>query len=139
MDGRVTFHRTFSAAHRLWSDVSKCANIHGHNYRVSVGITGPVGEESRMVVPFDWIKEVVDNLDHALLLHVRDPQLHELGNMTRVVIFDDLPTTEIVAQYIAQEIADMLSVDDHIREVNVTLAETDSIIAFGYAATVPRQ
>jgi 6-pyruvoyl-tetrahydropterin synthase len=92
-----------------------------------------------MVVPFDWIKEVVDNLDHALLLHVLDPGLHELGNMTRVVIFNDLPTTEVVAQQIAQEIADMLSIDDTIREVNVTLAETDNIVAYGYAASVPHQ
>ena len=92
-----------------------------------------------MVVPFEWVKDVIDNFDHALLLHVRDPQLHELGNMTRVVITDDLPTTETVAQQIAQEIADMLSVDDTIREVNVTLAETDNIVAFGYAASVPHQ
>jgi 6-pyruvoyltetrahydropterin/6-carboxytetrahydropterin synthase len=139
MDGKVTFHRTFSAAHRLWSDSSKCSNIHGHNYRVSVGIVGRIGEESRMVVPFEWVKDVIDNFDHALLLHVRDPQLHELGNMTRVVITDELPTTETVAQQIAQEIADMLSVDDTIREVNVTLAETDNIVAFGYAASVPHQ
>jgi 6-pyruvoyltetrahydropterin/6-carboxytetrahydropterin synthase len=139
MDGKVTFHRTFSAAHRLWSDVSKCSNIHGHNYRVSVGVVGRVGEESRMVVPFDWIKEIIDNFDHALILHVMDPKLHELGGMTRVVITDDLPTTEVLAQQIAQEIADLLSVDDTIREVNVTLAETDSIIAFGYAASVPHQ
>jgi 6-pyruvoyltetrahydropterin/6-carboxytetrahydropterin synthase len=115
-------------------------NIHGHNYRVSITIEGPLGAESQMVVPFDWIKDVVDNYDHALILHVQDPNLHELGFMTRVVVMDNLPTTEVVAQQIAQEIADMLSVDHREREVKVTLAETDNIVAYGFASTeVPDQ
>jgi 6-pyruvoyltetrahydropterin/6-carboxytetrahydropterin synthase len=126
---RVTFQRSFSAAHRLWSDASKCQNIHGHNYRVTIEVTGPVGMESGMVTPFEWVKEIVDNYDHCLILHVQDPNLHELGHITRVVILDDLPTTENLAHQIAKEIADMLAVDGRERRVKVTLAETDNITA----------
>lgn len=132
---RVTFHRTFSAAHRLWSDASKCSNIHGHNYRVSVSIEGPLGNDNKMVVPFDWIKAIIDQYDHALLLDKSDPLAHELGAITTVRLIDALPTTEVMAQIIANEIAEQLSVDIQRREVQVTLAETDNIVAFGRAAT----
>lgn len=134
---KVIFHRTFSAAHRLWSDSSKCQNIHGHNYKVTIEITGPVGAESGMVIPFDWIKEIVDYYDHTLILAESDPQMHELGAVTKVVTLPTLPTTENMARTIATQIANALSVDGKEREVKVTLAETDSITAQG-RAKVPR-
>jgi 6-pyruvoyltetrahydropterin/6-carboxytetrahydropterin synthase len=131
---KVLFHRSFSAAHRLWSDVSKCHNIHGHNYKVHITITGPLGRENRMVVPFDYVKEVVDRYDHALILDEADPNLHELGELTRVVTTPGVPTTEVLSQQIANEVAEVFP-NTQRREVMVTLAETDNIVAYGSATT----
>jgi 6-pyruvoyltetrahydropterin/6-carboxytetrahydropterin synthase len=132
----------FSAAHRLWSDPSKCQNIHGHNYRVRIIIRGPLGAEGKMVVPFDWVKEVIDRYDHSLILDEADPNLHELGIFTRVVTTRGVPTTEALAQQIADEIADMFPTQPNVtREVWIQLGETDNIIAYGRATSteVPHQ
>jgi 6-pyruvoyltetrahydropterin/6-carboxytetrahydropterin synthase len=69
---------TFSAAHQLPHHDGKCANLHGHEYRVIVEVGGPVkgseaGPEEGMVFDFGRIKEVykqrIESLcDHALLL-----------------------------------------------------------------------
>jgi 6-pyruvoyltetrahydropterin/6-carboxytetrahydropterin synthase len=139
VSGEVHFHRVFSAAHRLWSDSSKCQNIHGHNYHVQIIIKGPVGAESGMVVPFDWIKEVIDRYDHSLVLAEGDPELHELGAVTRVVTTRGLPTTENLAQEIAFAIADLFPASGKEWKVVIRLAETDNISAYARATSTEVQ
>jgi 6-pyruvoyltetrahydropterin/6-carboxytetrahydropterin synthase len=74
----------FNAAHRLyvknWSDAQnnevfgKCnnANYHGHNYNLTVELTGPINEQTGYVYDLkllsDMIKEeVLDKFDHKNL------------------------------------------------------------------------
>jgi 6-pyruvoyltetrahydropterin/6-carboxytetrahydropterin synthase len=80
----VTRKVEFSAAHRLfnpdWDDATnrevfgKCSNPHGHghNYVLNVSVTGPLDEESGMIVNVSTLgsllqREVVDTLDHRNL------------------------------------------------------------------------
>lgn len=61
----------FSAAHQLYNDAwdeaenrrvfGECADLHGHNYRLEVCITGPVDAESGMIVNFRELSRVVNN------------------------------------------------------------------------------
>ncbi|HEY7419876.1 MAG TPA: 6-carboxytetrahydropterin synthase [Ktedonobacteraceae bacterium] len=130
----VTFTRVFSAAHRLWSDSSKCSNIHGHNYRVKVKIKRThLGVESGMVVPFALVKEEIDKFDHKLILDVSDPQKEIFVSVTSVVLVRDLPTTENMAQFLADDILLLMRNSGDRCEVFVTLTETDNIEAHGYA------
>lgn len=59
----------FDAAHYLPNYKGKCANIHGHTYRVIVEISGIT--KNGMLVDFTIlkkeIKSVIDQLDHTLL------------------------------------------------------------------------
>jgi 6-pyruvoyltetrahydropterin/6-carboxytetrahydropterin synthase len=65
---RVTFHR------------SKCANLHGHRYRVQAWCRGPLfgeGEQSGMVLDFGFLKEEMMALidagcDHAFVFWADD-------------------------------------------------------------------
>ena len=58
----------FDAAHHLPGYIGKCHNVHGHRYRLQVGLTGDIDENTGMVVDFGEIKDRVDflieKLDH---------------------------------------------------------------------------
>ena len=58
-----------SAAHRLNLDYeSKCTNIHGHNWIITVECRAKELNQNGMVTDFTHIKQLVmDRLDHALL------------------------------------------------------------------------
>lgn len=124
----ICFTRTFSAAHRLLHDDSKCHNIHGHNYEVEVEIAAEVDEKSGFIVSFDEVKVVVDNFDHSIILHDADPLVDILYNHgLKVRVVRNEPTTENLAQMISDAVYQI--VPDTNAVVAVTLYETDSIQA----------
>ena len=57
-----------SAAHRLdLPYASKCANLHGHNWIVTVHCAAPVLNEAGMVADFTHIKRLIEErLDHKV-------------------------------------------------------------------------
>ena len=74
----------FNAAHRLynskWSEdknnqvFGKCnnPNFHGHNYELTVSVTGPVNSETGYVIDMALLKQIIkqeveNNLDHKNL------------------------------------------------------------------------
>lgn len=72
----------FSASHQLvnpaWekekncTEFGKCSNIHGHNYRLEVSITGKVNPETGMIINLSDLddlvkKEIIQQLDHKHL------------------------------------------------------------------------
>jgi 6-pyruvoyltetrahydropterin/6-carboxytetrahydropterin synthase len=79
---RVTKRFHFEMAHALRCHDGPCANIHGHSYVLDVTLEGrPRAEEGHpkdgMVIDFAELKKlvnsaVVQDLDHALLLHHKD-------------------------------------------------------------------
>jgi len=63
---------TFDAAHRLPGYEGKCKNLHGHGYRLLVGVKGKIDYDSGMVIDFTHLKiivkqEILDHVDHVLL------------------------------------------------------------------------
>jgi 6-pyruvoyltetrahydropterin/6-carboxytetrahydropterin synthase len=60
----------FDAAHSLPGYEGKCANLHGHTYRVEMVIEGPVGEDG-FVMDFYRLKKILkaalQDLDHRCL------------------------------------------------------------------------
>lgn len=67
---------------------SKCRNCHGHNWNITVEITGEELNSEGMLLDFTVIKEIVGKLDHR--------NLNDL--------FDINPTAENIARWIADEI-----------------------------------
>lgn len=64
----------FSAAHRLCLDYeSRCTELHGHNWRVTVECRAEHLNANGMVTDFTHIKRaVIDRLDHKVLNDVLD-------------------------------------------------------------------
>jgi len=66
----------FSAGHFITFNGDVCERLHGHNYRVSAEVHGPL-DENHYVVDFialrDTLKAIVDELDHHMLLPTGHP------------------------------------------------------------------
>ncbi|HTZ54970.1 MAG TPA: 6-carboxytetrahydropterin synthase QueD [Alphaproteobacteria bacterium] len=72
---QIRKHFRFEAAHVLPYHPGKCARLHGHSYRLEVGVRGPLhsqGPARGMIADFETVKQVVraeaiDLLDHQNL------------------------------------------------------------------------
>ena len=67
---------TFCAGHFITYEGSLCETLHGHNYRASIRLRGPL-DENHYVVNFITVKrmmkQICDELDHRMLLPDRNP------------------------------------------------------------------
>ena len=119
----------FSAAHFITFGGNICERLHGHNYRVSAAVEGPLNE-NHYVVDFialrDTLKAIVDELDHYVLLPTEHPTIKVRADDRSVeAVFEDrrwvfprgdcvlLPvantTAELVARHIAYRLRDALT------------------------------
>lgn len=100
-----------AGAHSLrLSYPSKCANLHGHNWIVTVFCKAQELDDNGMVLDFTKIKEAVQNrLDH-----------HNLNE-----VFDFNPTAENIAKWIADNIAHCYKVSVQESEGNIATYERD--------------
>ncbi len=86
---------TFEAAHRLPNvpEGHKCARLHGHSYRVTVEVSGPVDESHGWVMDFAHIKcafkPLEAKLDHYYLNDVPGLENPTSENLARW-IWDEL-------------------------------------------------
>ena len=121
-------HLVFCSGHFISYAGHQCERLHGHNYRATVEVEGPLDENFYV---FDFIalkqrtKEITDELDHRMLLATANPviRVEEQPNRVRVTYKDRewvfpredcvlLPientTAERIAHYIAGRLADAL-------------------------------
>lgn len=70
----VTKEFTFDSSHKLMQYLGKCANLHGHTYKLQVTIVGTVNEIG-LVLDFKVLKKIVEDkvvnsLDHEYINNV---------------------------------------------------------------------
>lgn len=119
----VTVEASFSAAHHLRGYAGKCANNHGHNFRVRATVEGERLDEVGMLIDFGvlkgWLREICERYDHA--------------SINEIEPFDRLnPTTENLARTVAEELNERLRAHPSGREVRVAqvwIQETDTNFA----------
>jgi 6-pyruvoyltetrahydropterin/6-carboxytetrahydropterin synthase len=112
----VSVEQTFAAAHALRNYHGKCENVHGHNYRVQVRVSGPELDDAGMLVDFVELKRLlrgaIERLDHQFL--------------NEVAPFDDVnPSAENIARYFFDEIHRSLRTDTAASVDEVRVWETD--------------
>src|SRR6516162_2512950 len=117
-------HLVFCSGHFISYEGDKCERLHGHNYRATVEIEGPL-DANRYVFDFIALKHrtqaITDELDHRMMLPTANPFIRvEEGPRGVHVRYGDrewlfpredcvlLPientTAELLARYIAQRL-----------------------------------
>ena len=93
----------FSMGHTLHEHQGKCANLHGHNYKLQVVVESDSLNQLQMVMDFSELKEIVsgvidDHYDHRFLIAEFDPRAETLKQIdSTVVVVPYNPTAEMVA------------------------------------------
>ncbi|MFB6126322.1 MAG: 6-pyruvoyl tetrahydropterin synthase family protein [Halolamina sp.] len=118
-----------STGHRLRHHDGKCARPHGHNYEISVAVTGVVGDDG-WVVDKGEVTDVVETWDHRFLLEAGDPLVEAFeaaGDADAVVVLDAPPTAEVMGQVLEERLRQRLP--EAVSEVAVSVAETGELAA----------
>ena len=98
---RVVREFTFEAAHFLPGYDGPCAHMHGHSYRLQIGVTGPT-DASGMVMDFKHLNEIVKNA-------VVNPLDHTILNESKLEGFPVLmPTAELMVIWIREKLTRLL-------------------------------
>ncbi|WP_435349044.1 6-pyruvoyl trahydropterin synthase family protein [Haloarchaeobius sp. HRN-SO-5] len=116
-----------SAGHRILHHDGKCSRPHGHNYEVTVAITGTLTEEGWVVDKGD-ITSVISEWDHRFLLESGDPLVEAFeraGDGASVVVLDHPPTAEVMSVLLEAKLADQLP--ETVTDVSVQVAETSEL------------
>ncbi len=115
-------YHDISVGHRVHNHESKCANLHGHNYRIHFEVIAPELDKVGRVMDFSIIKERLCEWlekcwDHKFLAWTEDPLMQQLmpacgpsGSDTTlwrmmvssVVWVPFNPTAENMAQYLVK-------------------------------------
>jgi 6-pyruvoyltetrahydropterin/6-carboxytetrahydropterin synthase len=115
---------TFSAAHFITFAGGVCERLHGHNYRVTAHVEGPL-DDNHYVVDFlalrDTLIELTRPLDHHVLLPTQHPQIKVVADDREVTAtFQDrrwvfpredcvlLPVPNTTAEQLARHLAEQL-------------------------------
>lgn len=118
-----------SAGHRILHHDGKCSRPHGHNYEITVTITGDLTEEGWVVDKGD-VTSIIQEWDHMFLVETGDPLIeafHQTGDEDSLIILEHPPTAEIMAVLLEEKMAERF--DDTISEVSVSVRETGELCA----------
>lgn len=109
----------FAAAHQLRGFHGSCENLHGHNWKVEVSVTGENLKKEGLLIDFGEMKqatrEALGTLDHRFL--------NELEPFK-----DNNPSSEHIARHIFQYLSDKLNHGD-VRVSKVTAWESEDACA----------
>lgn len=112
----------FDAAHFLREYKGKCANVHGHRWKVEITLQGQKLDELGILIDFmdvkSMLKEVLNIFDHKMVNDI--PPFDKLN-----------PTAENLSRFIYDEMAEKLKdrIGTHIKIARVTIWESESASA----------
>lgn len=123
-------YHDISCGHRVYGHESKCANLHGHNYRVTFLCQAERLDMVGRVIDFSVMKErlcmpMEEMWDHRMLLWQEDPWHVDLRLMDpSVVVLPFNPTAENLAGYLLRYWAPLQLRGTEVTLVGVKVEET---------------
>ena len=118
-----------SSGHRILHHEGKCSRPHGHNYEITVKVTGQLTEEGWVVDKGD-VTAVIDAWDHRFLVEAGDPLVDAFeasGDEDALVVLDHPPTAEVMSVLLEQRMLDAFP--DSVSDVSVSVSETGELCA----------
>lgn len=131
MKTKASRYHDFSTGHRVYGHESKCAHLHGHNYRVHFEVEAQQLDSVGRVMDFSVIKEKLcewleENWDHKFLVAKQDPFAETLKSIDPegVVVTEYNPTAENMGAYLMNVIGPKQLENTNCTLVNVAIEET---------------
>lgn len=118
-----------SAGHRLLHHDGKCSRPHGHNYEVTVEVSGTLSEEG-WIVDKGTVTAVIEEWDHMFLVEAGDPLIQAFeaaGDADSLVVLRYPPTAEVMAVLLEQRMLETFP--DTVSDVSVMVRETGELCA----------
>jgi len=91
-------------SHRLLHYEGKCANLHGHRWKVEVWIEGEPDPVTHILIDYSVIKKIVDMYDHQIILNQDDPMVSRISEFHQVITTPGDPTSELMAVLIHNDL-----------------------------------
>ena len=139
----------FCAGHRLYRHESKCAYLHGHNYRVDVEVVAAGGaatvDDVGRIVDFSLIKKRLlgwldTHWDHAFILFVEDSgaiAAVQQSTPSKLFLLPWNPTAENMARYLLEVVCPGVLADLGGDARHVSVWETDEACAIAFLSGPP--
>lgn len=137
----VIRYHDFCAGHTVTGHESKCAHLHGHNYRVHFHVQAKVFSSEEIglngldkvgrVIDFNVVKQILcewleNQWDHKFLINKDDPRLAALAatDPSSLVVCGFNPTAENMAEYLVEVVGPAALADTDVELIGVELEET---------------
>lgn len=123
-------YHDISCGHRVFQHESKCAHLHGHNYRVHFTCEAEKLDSIGRVIDFSDMKSrlcmwLEDNWDHKTLIWENDPWAKVLPEIDpTIVIVPFNPTAENIAQHLVEVIGPQQLAGTGIKLIHCDVEET---------------
>lgn len=91
-------------SHRLLHYQGKCANLHGHRWKVEIWMEGEPDPATQIVIDYSMIKKIVDKYDHQIILNREDPMVPRIQEFHPVITTPGDPTSELIASMIRDDL-----------------------------------
>ncbi len=91
-------------SHRLLHYEGKCANLHGHRWKVEIWMGGEPDPVTKILIDYSIIKKIVDKYDHQIILNRDDPMVPRIQEFHKVITTPGDPTSELMADLIRDDL-----------------------------------
>lgn len=121
-----------STGHRLLHHDGKCSRPHGHNYEISVEVTGTLSSDGWVVDKGD-VTAVIDEWDHRFLVEAGDPLVEAFeasGDTDGLVVLEHPPTAEVMGVLLEEKLYEALP--SRVSDISVSVRETAELCAGSY-------
>lgn len=118
-----------SSGHRILHHEGKCSRPHGHNYEITVEVTGNL-TDGGWVIDKGVVTDVIDEWDHRFLVQRDDPLIEAFeasGDRDALVVLEDPPTAEVMSVLLERRMLETFP--DNVSDVSVSVRETGELCA----------
>jgi 6-pyruvoyltetrahydropterin/6-carboxytetrahydropterin synthase len=91
-------------SHRLLHYKGKCANLHGHRWKIEVWMEGEPDPVTQILIDYSLIKQVINKYDHQIILNRDDPMVPRIEEFHPVITTPGEPTSELMAVIIRDDL-----------------------------------
>ena len=91
-------------SHRLLHYKGKCANLHGHRWKIEVWMEGEPDPATQILIDYSLIKQVIEKYDHQIILNRDDPMVPRIEEFHPVITTPGDPTSELIAAIIRDDL-----------------------------------